>query len=179
MPSLRRSLDEFLAESARYPGGLNLVFEVGMYSLSTDLEKIVGAFRNAGLSFEIVDGVAINAHLFLRHRSRSFVTRDIDILLRRSDLEQAALAAEQLGYRAKKMMGGYALIRPQQELGEAIHLLFVAEKSKSTQPLPHPDLHPEEKDFLGVRRRCGMVLQGIFGADVHKNFISRLFYLYI
>jgi hypothetical protein len=48
------------------------------------------------------------------------------------------------------MMGGYTLIRPEQELAEAVHLLFAGEKSKSAQPLPHPALRPEEKDFLGI-----------------------------
>lgn len=36
------------------------------------------------------------------------------------------------------MMGGYALVRSEQELAEAVHLL------------PHSSLHPEEKDFLGI-----------------------------
>jgi hypothetical protein len=145
-----KSFDAFLTDSAQYPGGINLVFEAGMYSLTIDLEKILNALQNAGVQFEIVGGVAVNAHIFPRNRSRSFVTRDIDVLIRRDDLERAARAAEPLGYQAKKMMGGYTLIRPEQELAEAVHLLFVGEKSKSTQPLPHPDLHPEEKDFLGI-----------------------------
>ena len=133
-----KSFDAFLAESAEYGTGVNLVFEAGMYSLSSDLENIVKALREAGVSFEIAGGVAVNAHILPLHRSRSFVTRYIDVLLDRNDLERAAKAAEPLGYRAKKMMGGYALVRSEQELAEAVHLL------------PHPSLHPEEKDFLGI-----------------------------
>jgi len=145
-----KSFDAFLAESAEHPGGVNLVFEAGMYSLSNDLEQIVKALRIAGVNFEIIGGVAVNAHIFLKHRSRSFVTRDIDVLIHRSDLQRAATAAEPLGYQAKKMMGGYTLIRGGHQLAESVHLFFVGEKSKSTQPIPHPDLHPEEKDFLGI-----------------------------
>src|SRR5260370_28260901 len=48
------------------------------------------------------------------------------------------------------MMGGYMLIRPDQKAGEAVHILFVGEKSKSTQSFPHPDLHPEEKHLFGL-----------------------------
>jgi hypothetical protein len=48
------------------------------------------------------------------------------------------------------MMGGYTLIRPGQDLAEAVHLIFAGEKAMSTQPLPHPGLHPEEKNFLGI-----------------------------
>jgi hypothetical protein len=112
--------------------------------------NIVKALREAGVSFEIVGGVAVNSHILPLHRSRSFVTRDIDVLLDRNDLERAAKAAEPLGYRAKKMMGGYTLIRLEQELAEAVHLLFAGEKSKSTHLLPYPRLHPEERDFLGI-----------------------------
>src|SRR5205823_4210879 len=57
---------------------------------------------------------------------------------------------ESVGYRAKKMMGGYMLIRPDQHSAEAVHVLFVGEKSKSTQPFPHPQLDPEEKHLFGI-----------------------------
>src|ERR1035441_1429767 len=139
-----KTFEEFVTDSARQ-GGVNLVFESGMYSLVNDIERIVSALRDAGVPFEVVGGVAVNAHILALHRSRSFVTRDIDLLLHRSDLDRAAEAAKSLGYHAKKMMGGYTLIRPEQDLAEAVHLLFVGEKSKSTQPFPHPELHPEEK----------------------------------
>ena len=97
-----------MAESAAH-GGVNLIFESGMYSLVNDLETIVNALRDAAVPFEIVGGVAVNAHILDLHRSRSFVTRDIDLLLHRSDLERAVMAADSIGYRAKKMMGGYML----------------------------------------------------------------------
>lgn len=144
-----KTFEEFVTDSARQ-GGVNLVFESGMYSLVNDIERIVSALRDAGVPFEVVGGVAVNAHILALHRSRSFVTRDIDLLLHRSDLDRAAEAAKSLGYHAKKMMGGYTLIRPEQDLAEAVHLLFVGEKSKSTQPFPHPELHPEEKRLFGI-----------------------------
>ena len=121
-----------------------------MYSLVNDLERIVSALRQTGVKFEIVGGAAVNAHIINRNRSRSFVTRDIDILLSRKDLPDAARAGESLGYQAKKMMGGFALVRPGQDLGEAVHLLFVGERAKSTQPFPHPEVHPEEKHLFDI-----------------------------
>lgn len=144
-----RTFEQFVSESAQQ-GGVNIVFEAAMYSLIDDLERIVKALRDAGVHFEVVGGVAVNAHILAFHRSRSFVTRDIDLLVHRSDLQRIAEAAQSLGYHAKKMMGGYTLIRPEQDLAEAIHLIFVGEKSKSTQPLPHPALHPEDKDLFGT-----------------------------
>lgn len=146
-----RTFDQFVSQSAGACGGVNLIFEAGMYSLVNDLEQIVKALRDARVQFEVVGGAAVNAHILSSNRSRSFVTRDIDLLLNRSDLERAAKAGETLGYEAKKMMGGYALVRPGQDLGEAVHLLFAGEKSKSTQPFPHPDLDPEEKELFAIR----------------------------
>ena len=144
-----KTFEQFLSDAARH-GGINVVFESAMYSLVNDLEKIVRLFREAGVRFEVIGGVAVNAHILSLHRSRSFVTRDIDVLVHRSDLEILSKVGEAAGYKAKKMMGGYALIRPEQDLAEAVHLLFAGERSKSTQPYPHPEIQPEEKDLFGV-----------------------------
>ena len=143
-----KTFEQFVSESSEH-GGVNLIFEAGMHSLVNDLENIVQALQNAGVHFEVVGGVAVNAHILTLNRSRSFVTRDIDLLVHRGDLERIAEAAQSLGYQARKMMGGYTLIRPGQDLAEAVHLIFVGEKSKSTQPLPHPELHPEDKHLFG------------------------------
>ena len=143
------TFQQWIDQSAKY-GGVNIIFESGMYSLVHDLEGIVTSLREAGVRFEVVGGVAVNAHILDRHRSRSFVTRDIDMLVYRADLDRISKAAEPLGYEAKKMMGGYMLRRPNQDSAEAIHLLFVGEKSKTTQPHPHPDIYPEVKHLFGV-----------------------------
>ena len=145
-----KTFEQHLSESVGPPGGFNVVYEAGMYGLTKNLERIVKALRDAGVHFEVVGGVAVNAHIYASHRTESFVTRNIDLLVHRHDLHRVAEAAQALGYAAKKMMGGYTLIRPGQDLGEAIHLLFVGERSKSTQPLPHPELHPEEKRLLNL-----------------------------
>jgi hypothetical protein len=144
-----KTFEQFVAESVEH-GGVNLIFESGMHSLVNDLENIVKALQHAGVQFEVVGGVAVNAHILALHRSRSFVTRDIDLLVNRSDLQRIVEAAQEIGYHARKMMGGYTLIRPEQDLAEAIHLIFAGERSKSTQPLPHPALHPEDKRLFGI-----------------------------
>jgi len=76
--------------------------------------------------------VAVNAHISAHHRSQSFVTRNIGMLVYRSDPGRISKAAEPLGYEAKKIMGGYMLRRPNQDSAEAIHLRFAGEKSKTT-----------------------------------------------
>ena len=121
-----------------------------MYFLAEDLDRVLRVFREAGVPFEVICGLAVNAHLMAAfQRSRSFLTRDIDSL-RRSDLDQIVHFANQAGYQAKKMMGGYALLLPGQQLSEAVHLLFAGEKPKSSYPVVNPQLRPEEKEALGL-----------------------------
>src|SRR5579863_1574200 len=147
---MSKTFEQFVSEGNAHGGATNLLFEAGMYSLSNDLERIVKVLQDAGVRFEIVGGVAVNAHILTKNRSRSFVTRDIDVLLHRSDIERVAKAAEPFGYTARKIMGGFMLIRPEQDAAEAVHILFAGERSKSTQPLPHPELCPEGKRLFDL-----------------------------
>jgi hypothetical protein len=139
-----KTFEQFVMEASQY-GSVNLLFEQGMYSLMDDLERIVTVLREANVPFEVVGGVAVNAHVLGVKRSRSFVTRDIDLLVQRRDLEQIINAAHPAGYVGKKITGGFMLIRNGQEPEEAVHLLFVGEKPRSTHPLPNPAIDPEEK----------------------------------
>ena len=145
-----KSFEQFLSESAQQ-GHTNLLFERGMYSSAEDLERILQLFAEAGVPFELIGGLAVNAHLMAASkRSRSFLTRDIDVLVRRSDLDAIVGAAKLLGFEPKRMLGVFALIGPGQELSESVHMLFVGEKPKSTCPIQNPDLNPEDKDLFGL-----------------------------
>jgi hypothetical protein len=144
-----KSFEQFVLDSARQ-GHINLLFEKGMYTLAEDLERVLALFSEAGVEFELIGGLAVNAHLMAAaKRSRSFLTRDIDVLVRRADLDQIVRAANSFGYEPKRMLGGYALIGPGQELADAVHMLFVGEKPRSSYPVPNPDLNPESKTLFG------------------------------
>jgi hypothetical protein len=141
-----KTFQEYITEAARH-GTINLLFEQGMYSLMDDLERIVTVLRDAKIPFEVIGGVAVNAHIVGVHRSRSFVTRDIDLLVERRDLPAIVSAAESAGYKGRRILGGFMLIRPDQQPAEAVHLLFVGEKPRSSHPLPTPAIDPEDKQL--------------------------------
>ena len=128
-----------------------MAFEHGMFTLTQDAEQIVSTLREARIEFEIIGGLAVNTHIFQLDPSRMFVTRDVDLLVRRSDLEEIVRVAEAHGYTARKIVGGFMLIRPNQKVAEAVHMIFAGEHSKSTQIFPHPALHPQESELFGVR----------------------------
>gem|GEM_PF-4316680 len=63
------------------------------------------------MTYQVIGGVAINAHLLPQHADMTAGTQDVDLLMRRADLEKAIKAAEVGGYQAKKITGGYMFIR--------------------------------------------------------------------
>ncbi len=132
-------------------GSVNLLFDQAMYSLHDDLARITQVLGDAGVPYELIGGVAVLAHILGRNRSRSFVTRDIDLLIRREDLSRLTAAAESAGYEARKIVGGFMLIRPNQEPGEAVHVIFAGERSKTTQPVPHPAVAPVLMEFFDMQ----------------------------
>jgi hypothetical protein len=140
-----KTFEEHISDVVASRGSFNILFESGMYSLLSDLDRIVKLLRDAGVSFEVIGGVAVNTHLLASgQRSRMFVTADVDLLAERGELPQITRAAESAGYQAKKIVGGYMLIRPGQRVAEAVHIVFAGEKSKSTQAVVHPQVRPEE-----------------------------------
>jgi hypothetical protein len=140
------TLEEFVAGQG---GATNVVFEVGMCRTRNRLEALVESLNRAAMAFEIVSGVAVNAHLLPANRSRMFVPARIDLLIRPDDAGAVPVAAESLGCRARKMTGGYALFREDRKQPDGL-ILFVGERSKAAQAMPYPALRPEMKHFYGI-----------------------------
>lgn len=147
-----KTFEEHLSSVVVNRGWFNTLFETGMYSLQSELERVVKLLREAGVPFEVIGGVAVNAHLLASdQRSRMFVTADVDLLTEREHLSDIIRAAESSGYQAKKIIGGYMLIRPGQRVAEAVHFVFAGEKSKSTQVIVHPQVRPQEMPFFELQ----------------------------
>ncbi len=145
-----QTFEEFLGTVGKR-GHVNLLFESAMYHLIDELDQIVKVLTEADVSFAVIGGMAVNAHLIsCQQASRAFVTRDIDLLVQRNDLPTIEQAAEAAGYTARKIMGGHMLIRPGQQPGEAVHLVFAGERSRSDNLLPHPSVHAENKQLFGA-----------------------------
>ncbi|HJT31137.1 MAG TPA: hypothetical protein VJ783_03645 [Pirellulales bacterium] len=145
-----QTFDEFLADAGKQ-GRVHLLFESAMYNLVDELDQIVKVLSQAGVPFAVIGGMAVNAHLVSSQQaSRAFVTRDIDLLVERTDLPTIVRAAEAAGYTARKIMGGHMLIRPGQQPGEAVRLVFAGEKSRSDHLLPHPVVRTENKEVFGI-----------------------------
>ena len=73
------------------------------------------------IPFEVIGGVAVTVHILGVHLSRSFVTRDIDLLVQRHDLQRIVSSGESAGYTGRMVSAGFMLIRSGQQLEESVH----------------------------------------------------------
>jgi hypothetical protein len=109
-----------------------------LFSLAETVEKI---FSAAGLDYRIVGGLA--AYLYVEEAAPDAgrLTRDIDIVVRRDDLNQIAKAAEAFGFEYRHVPGIDMLTRSDQPSARrAVHLVFAGEKVRPEYVEPAPEL---------------------------------------
>jgi hypothetical protein len=139
---------EFLEETASKGEVLNLVFEERLFNLVGILQKIARPFSDAAIPYEVVGGLAVLIHVEEADPTHSVLTRDVDILISRSDLERVVAAAQSQGFRFRHAAGPDMLLYGDKAVN-AIHLLFSSEKVKAAQATPNPPVVPERKTIHG------------------------------
>jgi hypothetical protein len=114
-----------------------------LFELAGLVERI---FSSAGLDYRVVGGVATYLYVEEVEPDAGRLTKDVDIAVRRADLDKIARAAEAFGLKHRHVAGVDMLVRPDQPSARrAIHLVFAGEKVRPEDPEPIPE--------LGVSRR--------------------------
>jgi hypothetical protein len=139
---------DFLEQAAAKGEAVNLVFEERLFNLVGILQKIADPLEEANIQYEVVGGLAVLIHVEEADPTHSVLTRDVDILISRSDLERVIAVAEARGFRFRHVAGVDMLMYGERALN-AIHLLYSGEKVKATQELPNPSVAPERKLVQG------------------------------
>lgn len=93
------------------------------------LERTARALEQAGIPYAIIGGNAVRAWVAQADEAAVRTTRDVDILLRRSDFEAAKLALEGVGfvYRHVKSIDMF-LDGPDAKEHDAVQVLFAGER---------------------------------------------------
>jgi hypothetical protein len=74
------------------------------------------------------------------------LTRDVDIAVRRQDLEKIAKAAEPFGLQHRHVAGVDMLVQADKPSARrAVHLVFTGEKIRPEYPEPTPEFGPHRK----------------------------------
>jgi hypothetical protein len=104
-------------------------------------DRAVAALEGAGIPYAVAGGNAVAAWVSRVDEAAVRNTRDVDILLRREDLEQAttALAAAGFVFRHVKRINMF-LDGPGAKARDAVHLIFADEKITPGSLTPSPDL---------------------------------------
>src|SRR5260370_29618618 len=87
------TLEQFLRDTATRGGAINLMFEERLFGLVEILHKVTDMFTAEGIPYEVIGGMAVAAHIEQVDRDQIMLTRDVDIMIDRSDLERVKEAA--------------------------------------------------------------------------------------
>ena len=115
------------------------------------LLRATAGLEKAGIAYAVIGGNAVAAWVGQIDQAAVRFTQDVDLLLRRSDLEAAKIALTQVGflYRHVKSVDMF-LDGPDARARDAIHIVFAGEKVRPDYVLAAPDVH-ESEDSIAFR----------------------------
>ncbi len=105
------------------------------------LLRATAALNQAGVPYAVVGGNAVASWVATIDEGAVRNTRDIDLLVHRSDLPAITAALEQAGFVRDELLD-IVMFRDGAEgkPSEAVHLLFAGEKTRPDHPLPAPEI---------------------------------------
>jgi hypothetical protein len=110
------------------------------------LLRATAALDAANIPYAVIGGNAVAAWVSQVDESLVRYTQDVDILLRRDDLEAAKTALSNTGFIFRHVKGiDMFLDGPGAKARDAVHVIFAAEKVRSTDLLPAPDVSESEQ----------------------------------
>jgi hypothetical protein len=130
---------------------VNEFFEVRLEQLLKLADIVEQIFSTAGLEYRVVGGVATYCYVEEVAPDAGRLTRDVDILVRREDLEKIAEAAEAFGFRYRHVSGVDMLVRADEpSVRRAVHMVIAGEKVRPGDAEPVPNLG-EGRRIRGIR----------------------------
>ena len=109
------------------------------------LLRATGALDRAGISYAVVGGHAVAAWVSRVDEVAVRNTRDVDLLLRRRDLDAATAALAEAGFVPRHVAGvDLFLDGPAAKARDAVHVVFAGEKVRPEYPAPAPDVSESE-----------------------------------
>jgi hypothetical protein len=120
---------------------VNRFFEARVEQLFDLAELVEKIFSSAGLEYRIVGGLAAYLYVEESEPDAGRLTKDVDIAVRREDMEKIAKAAEAFGLEYRHAAGVDMLVqRGQPSARRAVHLVIAGEKVRPEYPEAAPEL---------------------------------------
>lgn len=105
------------------------------------LMRAVAALESHGVPYAVVGGNAVAAWVTRVDEAAVRYTQDVDVLLRRADLERAKSALEEVGFVYRHSSGiDMFLDGPDAKARDAVHIVFAGEKVRPDHENAAPDV---------------------------------------
>ena len=144
------TFEQFLRTTAAKGEAINTLFEERLFDLVGVLHKIAGVLSEKGVPYELIGGLAVLVHVEEADPEHTTLTRDVDLMIRREDLERVKEAAAVRGFRFRHAAGVDMLLYGETNSAKnAVHLIFSGEKVRPNQASPNPPIAPEKKRIQG------------------------------
>ncbi len=132
------TFQQFLADTAARGGAVNTLFEERLFNLVGILHKITDGLTAENIPYEVIGGLAVLIHVEEANPEFTSLTRDVDLMVRRSDLDRIKLAAARNGFRFRHAAGVDMLIYGDDEPAK-----------NAVRLIPAPPIEPERKRIHG------------------------------
>ena len=109
------------------------------------LQRAATALENAGVAYAVAGGNAVAAWVSRVDEAAVRNTQDVDILIRRSDLDAATTALESAGFVHRRVAGiDMFLDGPNAKARDAVHIVFAGEKVRPEYSAAAADVSESE-----------------------------------
>lgn len=127
------------------------VFEVLVENLLGTMRRFDEALSAAGIPYEVVGGMAVFLHIERVDPELARLTRDVDVSVRRVDLQRIQEAVAPYGLVYRRVAGVEMLVdRVAPKARKAIHLVMAGERVRPESVEPTPELGTGEM-IMGAR----------------------------
>ncbi len=110
------------------------------------LLRAAAVLDRKGVPYAVAEGNAVAAWVSRVDDAAVRNTQDVDIVIRRADMDAAAAALAQVGFIHRHVSGiDMFLDGPNAKARDAVHLVFAKEKVRPEYPLPAPDVTESEQ----------------------------------
>ena len=123
------------------PVAVNTFFEERLERLFDLAQVVEKLFTAAGLDYRVVGGLAAYLYVEEAQPDAGRLTRDIDIVARRQDIDAIAAAAPAFGLEYRHVAGVDMLVQAADPSARrAVHIVFSGEKVREAYPEPTPEI---------------------------------------
>lgn len=146
------TFEQFIQSVVEKGGSINTLFEERLFALVGTLERIAKPLADEKIPYELIGGGAVMIQVNRVEPSAVRNTKDIDIMIHRSDLERIKNVAQRHGFGFRHTAGVDMLLpHGETQARNAVHLIFSGEKVRPSQVVANPPIRPEHLSIHGIQ----------------------------